>query len=137
MVYEYRIGGASMRVWLRRSVGLLAIYVIALTTILSSFSAPRPASAAFDPFSIICHSGPQSETAAGQQPAAPASLPTKACDHCTLCNAAPAASVTFDGVIVGILAPARPLAVLRPAEAARHDDIGGSPRQAQGPPSTT
>lgn len=122
---------------IRRSVSWVAIYVIALTTILSAFSAPRPASAAFDPFSIICHSGPQDASPADTGPAAPASLPNHACDHCTLCNAAPTAAVTFDGVVVGILAPAKPLRVLRPTESIRHDDIGSSPRQAQGPPSTT
>lgn len=124
-----------MRVWLRRSVGLLAIYVIALTTILSAFSAQRPASAAFDPFSVICHSGTGTADATDQAPAQHA--PTKACDHCTLCNGAPAASATFDGVAIGILAPATHLRVLRPAESLAHADIGGSPRQAQGPPSST
>ena len=124
-----------MRVWLRRSVGLLAIYVIALTTILSTFSAPRPASAAFDPFSIICHSGTGTTASADQAPAEQA--PAKACDHCTLCNATPAAFATFDGVVIGTLAPAAQACVLRPAESLPQADVGGSPRQAQGPPSKT
>lgn len=123
-----------MRVWLRRSVGLLAIYVIALATILSAFSAQRPASAAFDPFSVICHSGTDAPAATEQAPAQQA--PTKACDHCTLCNAAPAAFATFDGVVIGILAPSAQRRVLRPAQSLPQADIGGSPRQAQGPPSS-
>ena len=124
-----------MRVWLRRSVGLLAIYVIALTTILS-VAAPPTAGAAFDPFSVICHSG--TDTAAATTETAPAQQsPAKACDHCTLCNAAPVAAVAFDGFVIGVLTPAKPPRAARPAVSVSHDDIGGSPRQAQGPPSTT
>lgn len=136
MVYEYRIDGASMRIWLKRSVSLLAIYVIALTTILSTVAAPRPAGAIFDPFSVICHTGAPADAASEPQPAAPDTQPKQACDHCTLCNATPAAAVTFDGAVIGILAPGRPLHTPRPAESVRHADIGGSPRQAQAPPST-
>ena len=120
--------------FVQRIVGVLAIYLIVLTAILSAFSVPQPASAAFDPLSVICHSGPQVASPADDGPAAPSSLPKQACDHCTLCNVAPAVAVVFDGIVVGILAPAKPLHALRPIESVRHDDIGGSPRQAQGPP---
>jgi hypothetical protein len=133
MLYERQIGEALMRVWVRRSIGLLAIYVIALATILSAFSAPRPASAAFDPFSVICHSGADSAAASDQAPAQPA--PTKVCDHCTLCGAAAAAVLAFNGVVIDTLAPAAEQSVLRPAQSLPPAEIGGSPRQAQGPPS--
>lgn len=126
-----------MRLWLRRSVSVLAIYVIALTTILSAFAVPQAANAAVDPFSIICHSGPLGAAQTDTGPATPASLPNHDCDHCTLCGAAPTAAVTFDGVVVGYLVPTKPLHALRPADSAVHEDIGGSPRQAQGPPATT
>ncbi len=123
-----------MRGWLRRSVSLLAIYVIALTAILS-VAAPT-AGAAFDPFSVICHSG--TDTAAATTETAPAQQsPTKACDHCTLCNAAPVAGVAFDGFVIGVLTPAKPPRATRPAVSVSRDDIGGSPRQAQGPPQLT
>ena len=115
-----------MRVWLRRSVSLLAIYAIALTTILS-VAAPASAGAAFDPFSVICHSG--TDTAAATTETAPAQ-PSPA----TLCNAAPVAAIAFDGFVIGVLTPAKPPRAPRPAVSVSHDDIGGSPRQAQGPP---
>lgn len=124
-----------MRVWLRRSVGLLAIYAIALTTILS-VAAPPTAGAAFDPFSVICHSGTDT-TAAATEKAPAQQSPAKACDHCTLCNAAPVAAIAFDGFVIGVLTPAKPPRAARPAVSVSHDDIGGSPRQAQGPPQLT
>ncbi len=126
-----------MRVWLRRSVGLLAIYLIALTAILSSFSGPQPASAAFDPFSVICHSGPQDASQTDTGPATPASLPNHGCDHCTLCSAAPVAAVAFDGVAVDYRTPTKPLHRLRAVAIVTRDDSAGSPRQAQGPPQLT
>ena len=100
-----------MRLWLKRSVGLLAIYAIVLTTILS-VAAPPTAGAAFDPFSVICHSG--ADTAAATTERAPAQQsPVKACDHCTLCNAAPAASGPHS-VMAAQLAPPSVLQVLAP-----------------------
>jgi hypothetical protein len=129
-----------MRIWLRRSVGLLAIYVIALTAILSVFAPAMPAGAtatAVDPFSVICHSGSTTQSDDGSGPAAPASLPAKACDHCTLCNAAPAPAATFDGVVVAYLAPAKVLHAFVAYDSARHDDAGARPWQARGPPQLT
>lgn len=111
-----------MRVWLRRSVSLLAIYVIALATILS-VAAPT-AGAAFDPFSVICHSG--TDTAAATTETAPAQQsPAKACDHCTLCNAAPIGSGPVSvmaaqlapPLVLQVLAPNSHVALLRPATA--------------------
>ena len=121
----------------RKSVSLLAIYLIALTTILSTFSAPQTASAAVDPFSIICHSGASDAPPGDSGPAFPASMPNHACDHCNLCNAAPTASVTFDGFVIGHLAPSKPLRIRPHAESVARYHFGGSQRQPQGPPSTT
>lgn len=124
-----------MRVWLRRSVSLLAIYVIALTTILS-VAAPPTAGAGFDSFSVICHSSADTaDTAAAAAEQAPGQQsPAKACDHCTLCNAAPVAAIAFDGFVIGVLTPAKPPRAARPAVSVSADDSRGSPRQAQGPP---
>ncbi len=121
-----------MRVWLRRSVGLLAIYVIALTTILSAFSAPRPASAAFDPFSVICHSGSDSAAATDQAPAQQA--PTKSCDHCTLCGAAPTAFAGRDTITAGRLNPPTVLHVLTPVSTAARAHFAAHPHLPRGPP---
>jgi len=116
---------------------VLAIYMIALTAILSAFSVPESAGAAFDAFSIICHSGSQDGSQTDTGPAAPGSLPNHACDHCTLCNAAPTAATAFDAVVVAYRVPTQPLRAPQPADAIAHADIGGSPRQAQGPPQLT
>jgi hypothetical protein len=114
---------------------LLAIYAVALTAILS-VAAPQTAGAAVDPFSVICHSG--TDTAAATTEKSPAQhSPAKACDHCTLCNAAPIAAIAFDGYVIGVLTPAKPPRTARPAVSVSHDDIGGSPKQAQGPPQLT
>lgn len=131
MVYEYRVGGVFMRLWWRRSVSVLAIYVIALTTILSAFSAPRPAGAAFDPFSVICHSGPAAGSATGQVP--DNQTPTKACEHCSLCFAA-ASLAGPEAIPAGRLTPPYVLQVLTPASIATRAHFAGTPNVARGPP---
>lgn len=123
-----------MRLWLRRSVSVLAIYVIALTAILSALSAPRPASAAFDPFSVICHSGPQAEAATGQEPAK--QTPSKACDHCSLCFAAVSLAGP-DAIPAGRLAPPPVLQILMPASTAARAHFAVTPNLARGPPQRT
>lgn len=120
-----------MRVWLRRSVGVLAIYVIALTTILSAFSTLRPASAAFDPFSVICHSGAESAAATDQAPAQQG--PTKACDHCTLCLVT-AALAGRDAVPAEQLNPPAVLHVVQPVPGAARSRFAASPHLPRGPP---
>ena len=134
MDYEDRIGGAFMRVWLRRNVSLLAIYVIALTTILSAFSAPRPAGAAFDPFSVICHSGSSGSAATEQTPAQKA--PSKACDHCSLCLVT-ASLAGPDAIPAGRLTPPSVLQILTPASTAARAHFAVTPNLARGPPQRT
>lgn len=75
-----------MRARLNRAVVWAAIFGIALQTILAAFAAPlSPVQAAFDPYTVICHSETQNSDAspAGSQPAAP----VQCSDHCVLCNA--------------------------------------------------
>lgn len=123
-----------MRVWPRRSVSLLAVYVIALTTILSAFSAPRPAGAAFDPFSVICHSGPSDPSTIQQAPAK--QTPSKACDHCSLCFVA-ASLAGPDAIPAGRLTPPSVLQILTPASTAARAHFAGTPNLARGPPQLT
>jgi len=131
MYYEDRSGEAFMRMWLRRSVSLLAITVIALTTILSAFFAPQPASAAFDPFSVICHSGPVDLSTTDQAPAN--QTPTKACDHCSLCFVA--ASFAGPGANpAGRQTPPTVLHVLWPASSAARAHFAAHPNLPRGPP---
>jgi len=114
----------------RQAIGLVAIYAIALHAILWGAGLSYGA-AAVDPFTVICHS--ETGAADGQTPADPASVPSKSCDHCTLCVAmatpAPAGSA-----IVARLVPPKLLALLRPPEAAVPDAVSDNLNRARGPP---
>ena len=114
----------------RRIIGLVAIYAIALHAILCGAGLSYGA-AAVDPFSVICHSetGAPSE----QTPADPASVPSKPCDHCTLCVAMASPSPTGSAIIARLLPP-KLLARLAPAEAATPDAVADNPNRARGPP---
>jgi hypothetical protein len=119
-----------MRLGVRRTVSWVAIYAIALHSILLGV-APLVAAPTVDPFSIICHSDAATPAEA---PASPASAPTHACDHCNLCSAM-APPDAPDTALAGQLTPAKLLQVLRPATAATRDGIAYNPNRARGPPS--
>lgn len=123
-----------MRSWLQRSVSVLAIYVIALTTILSAFAAPPAVSATLDPFSVICHSGSSDSSATEQTPAQQA--PSKACDHCSLCLVT-ASLAGPDAIPAGHLAPPSVLQILTPASTAARAHFAVTPNLARGPPQRT
>jgi len=74
-----------MRPLLRRSVTVVAIYVVALHTGLWAAVAPLITSPAIDPFTVICHSG--TSVPAEQATAHGPLVPVYACDHCNLCSA--------------------------------------------------
>ena len=116
---------------LRRAVGLVAVLAIALHGLLLSL-APLAASAAADPFTIICHSAPQTP-GEDQSPVNP-DIGVHGCDHCNLCSAA-AAPVALDEVLAGHLVPTRLLHVLRPASADTRPSLAASANRARGPPS--
>ena len=122
-----------MRSGAKRSFGWLAILAVALHTVLWGVAAPM--AAPFDPFSVICQSGTLAP--AEQTPAGPASMPSSACDHCTLCGAAAAPPVTLDRIAAGQLLPAKLLHVLRTAVSAPRDGVASNPYQARGPPQLT
>jgi len=121
-----------MRVGGKPLLSLVAIYAIALHTILWGAGVPYAAGPGADPFSVICHSAATSP--AEQAPADPASVPAQACDHCTLCSAM-AAPDALDGVVIAQLTPMRLLQVLHPAIAAMRDGLATNPHRARGPPS--
>lgn len=113
---------------------MLAIFAVALHTLLWAFAVPLAATAGtIDPFSVICHSGSTVGAATDQTPGAPASKPTSACDHCNLCSAAGAASAP-DVVILGRLLPERVLARLSPTSAPARHSVASHPKLARGPP---
>ncbi len=114
---------------LRRAVGFVAILAIALHGLLLSL-APLAAVAANDPFTVICHSVPQSGQ--DQSPAGP-DIGLHGCDHCNLCSAA-AKPVAVDDVLAGQLIPARLLQVLRPVSTAATISLATTPKLARGPP---
>jgi len=114
----------------RQSIGLVAIYAIALHAILWGAGLSY-GGAAVDPLTVICHS--ETGTTEGQTPADPASIPSKSCDHCTLCSAMAAPAPSADAVIVRLLPP-KLLALLRPAATAAPDAVSDNPNRARGPP---
>jgi len=118
----------------RKIVSAMAIYAIAINTILWAALAPVPVSASFDPLTAICHSIVDQADSAAQSPDGQPAKPSKACDHCTLCGAAPVSSSAVNAVPAGILEPGRLLRVLRPVEAARATGIVSHQHSARGPP---
>lgn len=119
-----------MRRGVRRAMSWVAIYAIALHTILLGVT-PLFAAPTTDPFSVICHSVAPGAAPTEQAPTAPA--PTRSCDHCTLCSAM-APPDPLDGVVIAELTPTQLLQVLRPAVAAPRDGIAYHPNRARGPP---
>jgi len=118
-----------MRTTIRRVTAVLAIYAIALHTVLWAAAAPLTAPS-LDPFSVICHS--EAGIPGEQAPGDGTFVPGHACDHCNLCTAfAPPAP---GAALAAYLAPARILKVLRPLDVGRHDDIAADPKRARGPP---
>ena len=113
-----------MRISGRRVLSLVAIYAIALHTIL--WGAGVPYAAAVDPFSVICHSA-----APGEPAQAPSHSPV--CDHCTLCSAMAPPAPQPGGTIAQLL-PAPLLEILRPASFARSSSFSYTPNLARGPP---
>ena len=109
----------------RRGVGLLAIYAIALHTILWTVT-PLLAGQSVDPFSVICHSA-----AADEPTQAPA--PARNCEHCTLCSAM-APPTPESGAAIAQLLPAPLIDVLRPTSVLPTLGIATTPKLARGPP---
>jgi len=115
----------------RRAVGFVAILATALHCLLLSL-VPLAAAAANDPFTVICHSVPQSTSGQEQTPAGP-DIGLHGCDHCNLCSAA-ATPVAVDDVLAGQLRPGRLLQVLWPVSTAATISLATTPKLARGPP---
>ena len=123
-----------MRLGLRRSVTLLAIYAVALHIILLVF-VPIAAnvSAAIDPFSVICNSVAPAGAVGDEAPSKPDLVPGHACDQCNLCNAA-APPPAPASALLGSLPPARVLHALRPLSMTVRIGTTSDPKLARGPP---
>jgi hypothetical protein len=120
-----------MRIRFRRVLSIVAITVIALHSALWRGQATRTAAAAVDPFSVICHSGGNADTAPVQAPAS--SVPSHPCDHCNLCGSTspPAASPTT--VVLQLLSN-QPSRVVEPAPTIPHGGVEVALKGARGPP---
>ena len=123
-----------MRLALKRSVTLLAIYAVALHVILLGLAPIAANGATVDPFSVICHSATSAAVPGDEAPGHPDLAPGHACEHCNLCSAA-APPPAPDTTLIGKLMPTRLLRVLRPASHAPRAGIAFRPNLARGPPS--
>ena len=122
-----------MRAGVRRFLSMVAIFSIALHTVLWGAVAPLADGPAIDPFSVICHSRAPTASPTDQSPASPASAPTHACDHCNFCSVTtPLAAL--DTALASHLLPVRLLQVLRPVTVAAHSHLATTPHLARGPP---
>ena len=129
--------GGGLRQRLKTSVTMLAIFAVAVHTMLWALAAPAMALAgsadSIDPFLVICHSPSPADVASDTTPGAPLSKPTSACDHCNLCSATgPAAEP--DVVLLGRLLPERVIALLSPVSLPQRDGLTSDPKLARGPP---
>lgn len=120
-----------MRTRFRRLLGIVAITVIALHSALWGGQATRTATAAVDPFSVICHSGGNADTAPDQAPAD--SAPSHACDHCNLCGSTPSPTTSPAAVVIW-LPPNRPSHVLEPVSTIPRAGLEVTLKGARGPP---
>jgi hypothetical protein len=115
---------------IRRAVGWVAIYAVALHAILIGFVPIAANGTSVDPFSVICHSA--TGTPGDEAPAKPG--PGHACEHCNLCSAV-ALPPAPDTVLTGSMGPTRILHLLHPVATAPTDGLTFRPNLARGPPS--
>ena len=119
-----------MRGRIRPFLSVVAIFAIAVHTVLWVAVAPLTAAPSVDPFTVICHS--EASDPVNQTPNHGPLTPAHACDHCNLCSAvAPPMPGTALAANVG---PAPILQVLRPVNMTRHHAIAADPKLARGPP---
>jgi len=122
-----------MRAGIRQVVSVVAVFAIALHTVLWGAVAPLADGPAIDPFSVICHSAAPTASPTDQSPASPASAPTHACDHCNFCSVtSPLAAL--DTAPSSRLSPVRLLQVLRPVSVVARSHLATTPHLARGPP---
>jgi hypothetical protein len=122
-----------MRIRVRQYLSVMAAFAFALHGLLLGLAPLAAVAAASDPFSVICHSIPQTPGDDAQSPTDPGGAP-HGCEHCNLC--ATADVPTLDGIFAGQLVPARLLDVLYPFSIAATISLATTPKLAQGPPAS-
>lgn len=115
----------------KRLLSILAIAAIAMHTVLWGGTVTYSATAAIDPFLVICHSA--ENTTLDQVPASPGSLPSHACDHCNLCGSTPPPAAVSAVAVVQFLQIGSSY-VLEPAPAVPHGGVEVALKGARGPP---
>jgi Protein of unknown function (DUF2946) len=121
-----------MRTGLKRVLSVVAIAAIALHTAVWSGTNTR-ASAAVDPFSVICHSGGGADGIADEAPTSPVPAPSHACDHCNLCPASGPTAVPVAAIPICLL-PTLLLQELAPVSVVVAAGFEISLKRARGPP---
>ena len=122
-----------MRVSFRRAVTIVAIYAIALHSVLIGVAPAFAGKAdATDPFAIICHSDALAVAPAEQAPDSHNNVPGHACEHCNLCSVS--GSPVLDLTIAGHLAPTPLLQILQPVSTSVRSHLVVIPHLARGPP---
>jgi hypothetical protein len=124
-----------MRLVLRRSVTLFAMYVIALHMILLGVLPVSPgAFALIDPFAIICHTTGPAANSGEPPPGTIHFVPGRAADQCTLCNGAappPAPDIAIEVDFKWARIPH----ALRPVLRSARPGLTSNPKLTRGPPS--
>lgn len=120
-----------MHTRLRRVLSIVVIAAIALHSVLWSGTAIGAATAVFDPFSIICHSGGDTDTIPDQAPAS--SAPSHACDHCNLCSSTPPPAASPTTVVIQLLI-SQESHLLEPVRAFPRGGVEVALNGARGPP---
>lgn len=121
-----------MRTRFKRALSIVAITAIATHAAFWGGPATRAATAAFDPFSVICHSGgANADTTLDRAPAS--SAPSHACDHCNLCGSAPPPAASPTNVVIQLLTN-QPSYALEPAPTIPHGGVEVTLKGARGPP---
>jgi len=120
----------STSTWLRRAVGLIAAYAIALQTILAGLALLGGIAIA-DESAVICHGA----VVDGTQPAPSDSRSGHhgQLGHCALCAISPPLVPAPAGVARPVTHPA-PVAAVRPVRLALPHDIHARPGKPRGPP---
>ena len=121
-----------MRMQLRRGVTWLAIYAVAMHTLLTGIG-PAFASAqdSVDPFSVLCLHDAGAASLDDRQPAG--LVPGHTSEHCNFCGVA-APPPAPDIVLIGNLMLTRLQKVLPPVSMAPSTGVAFRPNLARGPP---
>lgn len=120
----------GMRGRTRPYLSVVAIFAIALHTLLWTAFVPPVAAPSVDPFTVICHS--EAAGSGDQVPSHGPLTPAHACDHCNLCSAV--APPTPSTALIASVEPVQILQVLRPIKMARHAADAANPKLARAPP---